>query len=388
MTDTNTTAAAGSVTSLSVCNSATGIVINSGLPTGQKGGILSGTVTSGASGGIVSFRYAQSVASIPAPLIILAGSSMTAFRIRGADYAEVYYTNDHTIENGDVVAINGDGVSQVSKTTKAYDGKMLGIISTKPGMVIGEADGSGKPVIVGLAGRVPVKVSTENGDIMPGDYLTSSSIPGVAMKATRSGQVIGQALTGYSGTEIGSVVVFIKNTHYDIGDRYGLDEAFENASTTITTLFDGSIADKFTHLVKRAFEKLTNVFLDIVLWVKELRTDRVQTNELCIEDVCVTKQDLVQLLQNPTTPPDTDNDMDDSDVSEEGKEEDPIVPADDQPEPQPDSSDEENNLDTDTETVEEAPASTDEPSETGDSEQPSETETPPDNSADTDIVAQ
>lgn len=44
-------------------------------------------------------------------------------------------------------------------------------------MVIGEADGSGKPVIVGLAGRVPVKVSTKNGDIAPGDYITTSDIP-------------------------------------------------------------------------------------------------------------------------------------------------------------------------------------------------------------------
>ena len=44
-------------------------------------------------------------------------------------------------------------------------------------MVVGEADGNGKAVIVGLAGRVPVKVSTHNGDILPGDYITPSDIP-------------------------------------------------------------------------------------------------------------------------------------------------------------------------------------------------------------------
>lgn len=44
-------------------------------------------------------------------------------------------------------------------------------------MVLGEADGAGKPVIVGLAGRVPVKVSTKNGDIKAGDYITTSDIP-------------------------------------------------------------------------------------------------------------------------------------------------------------------------------------------------------------------
>ena len=62
--------------------------------------------------------------------------------------------------------------------------------------MIGEADGEGKPVIVGLSGRVPVKVSTKNGDIRPGDYITTSDIPGVGMRATRAGHVIGKALTG------------------------------------------------------------------------------------------------------------------------------------------------------------------------------------------------
>lgn len=65
-------------------------------------------------------------------------------------------------------------------------------------MVIGETDGTGKPVIVGLAGRVPVKMSTKNGNIAPGDYITTSDIPGVGMKATEPGRVIGKALTGLS----------------------------------------------------------------------------------------------------------------------------------------------------------------------------------------------
>jgi hypothetical protein len=66
-------------------------------------------------------------------------------------------------------------------------------------MVVGETDGSGKGVIVGLAGRVPVKVSTKNGDIMPGDYITTSDIPGVGIKATEPGHTIGKALTTYAG---------------------------------------------------------------------------------------------------------------------------------------------------------------------------------------------
>lgn len=80
---------------------------------------------------------------------------------------------------------------------------------------MGEADGSGKPVIVGLAGRVPVKVTTKNGEIKPGDYITTSHIPGVGMKAVEAGRVIGKALTGLSGEEQGTVIVFIQNTYFD-----------------------------------------------------------------------------------------------------------------------------------------------------------------------------
>lgn len=35
------------------------------------------------------------------------------------------------------------------------------------------------------------------------------------MKATEPGRVIGKALTGLSGTDQGTVVVFIQNTYFD-----------------------------------------------------------------------------------------------------------------------------------------------------------------------------
>jgi hypothetical protein len=48
-----------------------------------------------------------------------------------------------------------------------------------------------------LAGRVPVKVTAENGAIHAGDLLVSSSRPGHAMRAPespRAGTVIGKAM--------------------------------------------------------------------------------------------------------------------------------------------------------------------------------------------------
>lgn len=91
--------------------------------------------------------------------------------------------------------LTGEGVSQITLTKTPYAVKTLGIVSTKPGQVIGDVDGIGKPLPVALSGRVPVKVTLKNGDINPGDYIATSDIPGVGMKATEPGRVIGKALT-------------------------------------------------------------------------------------------------------------------------------------------------------------------------------------------------
>src|SRR5690606_6208547 len=77
-----------------------------------------------------------------------------------------------------------------------------------PGLLLGKEIQDSKPVA--LSGRVPVKVNLENGPIKRGDYLTLSSTPGVAMKATESGQTIGVALQNYTEeTETNTIVTFV-----------------------------------------------------------------------------------------------------------------------------------------------------------------------------------
>ena len=117
----------------------------------------------------------------------------------GADLAEYYKTDDRSIEPGDVVAIDKNKNIQIIKSQKAHDEEVVGVISTKPGQVLGDSDTTNS-VLVALAGRVPVKVSLENGIIRKGDYLTASSVPGVAMKATQPGVTIGKAMSDFDGT--------------------------------------------------------------------------------------------------------------------------------------------------------------------------------------------
>ncbi len=79
-------------------------------------------------------------------------------------------------------------------SSSPYQNSVLGIVSTKPHLTMGmelvldEATGNMLPGVkatrLALSGRVPCKVTDENGAIKPGDMLTSSSIPGHAMKWT------------------------------------------------------------------------------------------------------------------------------------------------------------------------------------------------------------
>src|SRR3989344_2428213 len=115
----------------------------------------------------------------------------------GADLAE-WYVSSEPLEPGDVVSIDPSDPVIVEKSKGQYDGKVMGIVSTEPGIILGPQEQN--TYAIALAGRVPTKVSTENGPIEVGDYLTTSSTPGVAMKATRPGPTVGKALEAFDGS--------------------------------------------------------------------------------------------------------------------------------------------------------------------------------------------
>lgn len=136
----------------------------------------------------------------------------------GADLAE-WYVSSEDLEPGDVVSINPDDNVVVHKSQVSSDSRLMGIVSTNPGIILGPKEQHTFPIA--LAGRVPTKVSTENGPIERGDYLTSSSTPGVAMKATKPGPVIGKALESFGNTsevEFGKIMAFVNVSFADPGN--------------------------------------------------------------------------------------------------------------------------------------------------------------------------
>jgi hypothetical protein len=137
------------------------------------------------------------------------------------DLAENFSDSANYLTPGDVVAIDPQTKKGVLKSSKAYDSTLLGVISTNPGVKLSGIDEQGNtdlvnPKPVALSGRVPVKFSSENGSIKPGDYLTSATNkPGYAMKATKAGRVIGLALS--SSSTDGVATVFINAGFFDPG---------------------------------------------------------------------------------------------------------------------------------------------------------------------------
>ena len=129
--------------------------------------------------------------------------------VGSADVAERINVSEW-VEAGDVVEIDPDHVGFFRKATGVYSTRVAGIISTSPGVILGNDvdDVTGqwddnRPVLA-IAGRVPVKVSTENGPIAVGDLLVSSSVPGIAMKgdpAVSIGAVVGKAMEAVAGGE-------------------------------------------------------------------------------------------------------------------------------------------------------------------------------------------
>jgi hypothetical protein len=102
---------------------------------------------------------------------------------------------------GDVVEIDPDHDGQFRLAATPNSTAVAGVISTSPGVLMNAPGADAAQAAAGpqlaLVGRVPVKVSAENGAIRPGDLLVASSTPGHAMRAPANpapGTVIGKAL--------------------------------------------------------------------------------------------------------------------------------------------------------------------------------------------------
>ncbi|MBI1908313.1 hypothetical protein HYS28_02765, partial [Candidatus Uhrbacteria bacterium] len=153
------------------------------------------------------------------------------------DFAEMF-PSQQTLAAGEVVVFAANDEEVQRSTGIAYDDRIAGVISTRPGFLAGENLPGHVPVA--LAGRVPTYVSGENGAIAIGDPLTTSTKAGYAMKATEAGPIIGYAMEAWSGTT-GAIIAFIRPSYYD-GGPVEEAPAAENTASQLASVTDLNIS--------------------------------------------------------------------------------------------------------------------------------------------------
>lgn len=135
----------------------------------------------------------------------------------GCDIAERYHadnSNNSLMEPGDIVILDKNKEMGIKKSDRAYSTMVIGVISTNPNLTMGtfkDSNSKDHPPVA-LLGRVPTKVTVENGPIEIGDLIVSSSMPGYGMRCDDydkcKGAVIGKALQKLDSDE-GRIEVLI-----------------------------------------------------------------------------------------------------------------------------------------------------------------------------------
>lgn len=175
--------------------------------------------------GTVAFGYApesyESIRNNTDKLLVNGNITSTGI-ISGANVRAMYQDLAEwvpaadAIADGSVVVLDPERANHVVASSKAYDETVAGVVSPRPGIVLGE-EGTSK-VKVATTGRVKVKVDATRAPIRIGDLLVTGDKPGTAMRSERidvggvrihrPGTVIGKALEPLASGE-GEILVLL-----------------------------------------------------------------------------------------------------------------------------------------------------------------------------------
>ncbi len=111
----------------------------------------------------------------------------------GIEVTSIYEIADTEAQEGDIISVTDQGLV---RSSIGFDPKMFGVIQEQTLLVYRTAT-PGKPLA--RSGIAQVNVTTLNGPIESGSYITSSQIPGKGQKAQESGYVLGIAMAQFSG---------------------------------------------------------------------------------------------------------------------------------------------------------------------------------------------
>ncbi len=213
------------------------------------------------------------------------------FNATSTDLAENYSDVTGLLTAGEVVAFDTTTDKAIVQANAENSEYLAGIISTAPGLLLTDASEDGtpselvNPKPLAISGRVPVKVTDENGIIKKGDHLTVSlTKPGYAMKAKKAGITLGQAI---SDSKDGYVTAFVNLTTWN-GKKSGLPK--EKSLT-------GEVKIP-TELLKELSEDnsdyLSEIFTDRVV-ARDVVSDTISTNTLSVASLKFIEKDGLSL---------------------------------------------------------------------------------------------
>lgn len=134
-------------------------------------------------------------------LLLLASSVFVTRKVFAQDFsqgiANYFEINDENAQDGAIVSLTDQGVIL---TATEFDPLLFGVIVDNPAASIEDTTLTNAKAVASR-GNAFALVSSANGTIQTGDFITSSETPGVGIKASKSGNVLGMALENYENTD-------------------------------------------------------------------------------------------------------------------------------------------------------------------------------------------
>lgn len=125
------------------------------------------------------------------------------------------YAADSALQIGTIVQMDPDKNDKVLAATQAKLNQMYGVVIDPHSLPITFSNGDLKnEVYVATSGTYDTLVSTQGGDIQSGDYVTLSSVDGVAMKASDKQKIVfGRAAAAFNSKADGVGQVSLKDSN-------------------------------------------------------------------------------------------------------------------------------------------------------------------------------
>ena len=156
--------------------------------------------------------------------------SLMGRTVLAADVASTYKVADNQAVFGDILINSSSGFI---RTKIPYDNSLFGVLVETSSLIFRSGDPADKPVV--QSGTAIVNVVATNGDIKNGDYITSSETLGKGMKATRSGYVLGVALSEFSGSGDGQISVAVRVEYAELTTTRNANRLLELLGSSFLT---------------------------------------------------------------------------------------------------------------------------------------------------------